>query len=66
MILILFLNTSIPFGSIRDLIVERLVKGQPRDPNRDDDFVEEINLERSDKQYQPTFEDIIDLFTIAK
>jgi hypothetical protein len=36
-----------------------------RDPERDTDFLEEVNEERASKNYFPTYEDVVDLFTIA-
>lgn len=48
-----------------DLLNKQLQKGNERDPNRDNDFLEEVNEERANKSYFPTLEDVVDLFTIA-
>ena len=55
LILTLFLNSGIPNGSISDLIMNKLPKGDPRDPERETDFLEEINEERANKSYFPSF-----------
>ena len=49
MLIIVFLNMGIKGGSIRDLLNEKLEKGDPRDINRETDFLEEINEEKANK-----------------
>ena len=66
MIVIVYLNSGIHEGSMRFILSSLVEKGEPRDENRDMDFIEEINEEKANKQYYPSFHDIIDLFTIAK
>lgn len=65
-ILTIFLNSGLKGGSISDVIMNKLPKGDERDPERDQDFLEEVNEERSNKQYFPSFSDIVDLFTISR
>jgi len=43
MLLVVFLNMGIRGGSIRDLLHHKLSKGDPKDPTREDDFIEVIN-----------------------
>ena len=64
-VLAIFLNSAIAGGSITDVLMDKLQKGPDRDPNRDDDFMEEINEERANKSYFPTYQDVVDLFTVA-
>jgi hypothetical protein len=60
-----FLNSGISDGSITDVINNKFQKGEELDPERETDFLEEINEQRANKQFQPTFHDIIDLFTVG-
>lgn len=41
-ILTIFLNSAIKGGSIEDLLVNKMVDGEPRDETRTDDFLEEV------------------------
>lgn len=66
MLLILYLNSGIPGGTIRDLLMHRMPRGQMPDEDRETDFLEEIKEERANKQYHPTLEDVLDLFTIGR
>ena len=66
MLLILYLNSGIPGGSIRELLLHKMPRGDGKDPNRDQDFFEELKEERTNKQFNPTLEDVLDLFTIGK
>lgn len=65
-ILAIFLNSAIQGGSIEDLVMHKLPDGEPRDENRDDDFIEEVQEERANKAYFPSKADILDLFTLAE
>jgi hypothetical protein len=66
MIIIIYLNFYIPGGSVKDIMTNHMHKGEPRDMLREDDFLEEVNQERANKSYYPTYEDIIDICTIGK
>ena len=59
-----FLNSGIPGGSITDVIKNKLQKGEELDPFRETDFIEEIDQQRANKEFLPTFSDIVDLFTV--
>lgn len=62
------MNSAVKNGSIEDLINEVIPDGgqPPRDPLRTLDFQEEIQKERQNKDYFPSKDDILDLFTINK
>jgi hypothetical protein len=64
-ILSIFINSGIKGGSVSDVLMDKMQKGVARDPERDTDFLEEVNEERASKNYFPTYEDVVDLFTIA-
>ncbi len=66
--IIVFMNSAVKKGSIEDLINEVIPDGgqPPRDPLRTLDFQEEIKKERENKDYFPSKDDILDLFTINK
>lgn len=49
MLMILYLNSGIPGGSIRELLLHKMPRGETRDPNRDQDFLEELKEERANK-----------------
>lgn len=42
MLLIVFLNMGIKGGTIKYLLGHKLLKGDPKDEKREDDFIEEI------------------------
>lgn len=65
LMLAIFLNAGIKGGSIAEVIMNKLPKGEPRDPDRAEDFLEEVNEEKANKAYFPTYSDIVDLFTIS-
>jgi hypothetical protein len=49
MILLIFLNSGMTDGSINDVIMNKISKGEPRDPERENDFLEEVNEEKANK-----------------
>lgn len=66
MILTIFLNSAIKGGSVSDILMNKLPKSNKMpDREREDDFLEEVQEQRSNKSYFPCFEDVIDLFTIG-
>jgi len=66
MIFLIFLNINMEGSSMRYILHEKLEHGPERDPLRTDPFDEELEIEFHNMDYIPTYEDVIDLFTIAK
>lgn len=67
MICIVFFNHAVSNGSIDDMMQSKLSpNGQARDPERSTAFEKEVDAEKLDKDYCPTQQDVLDIFTIGK